>query len=297
MSDRYSSRPSNLGSLRDRLALAARWEGVPFGRLQRHVAVLVVAEFMASLTDTGGFPAILVKGGSALEFRCGVSRSRASRDVDAVTGHDLHVLLQELAVAASRGWQGFTGALTEPEAIDVPELAVKPLRFTVKVKYAGAPFVSVPVEVSPAEAGNADEVEWATSSALELVGLPMATPVPCMTIPWQVGQKLHAVTTKLSDGRPNDRAHDLVDLQILEALAPAESLADIRRACLAVFEVRAQQHWPPQVAVPAHWASIYTAALESVPEMGFAVDVHQAAAQVNAFIRRVDEHRDQQPRT
>lgn len=43
MSSPYSSPPANLRSLRDRLVQAAKREGFVFGRLQHHVAVLVVA--------------------------------------------------------------------------------------------------------------------------------------------------------------------------------------------------------------------------------------------------------------
>jgi hypothetical protein len=38
---------------------------------------------------------------------------------------------------------------------------VKLRRFTVKLKYQGAPIVSVPVEVSPEEAGNTEAIDWA----------------------------------------------------------------------------------------------------------------------------------------
>ena len=48
-----------------------------------------------------------------------------------------------------------------------------------------------------------------------------------MTLPWQIAQKLHAVTAELDGGRVNDRAHDLVDLQILEALVFAEPMGPV----------------------------------------------------------------------
>lgn len=52
----------NLRALRDRPTQAAKREGVAFGRLQQHVGVLVVTQFMASLTDENGLPLLLVKG-------------------------------------------------------------------------------------------------------------------------------------------------------------------------------------------------------------------------------------------
>jgi len=149
----------------------SRRKGVVFGRLQQHVGVLVVSQLMNALSDEKGRPHLLVKGGTSLELRRGIALSRASRDLDAVTRQDLELVWQALAAAAAQGWEGFTGVLTEPESIDVPGLIVKPCRFMVKLKYQGAPFVSVPVEVSPQEAGNTDEVDWTHSPALELVDL------------------------------------------------------------------------------------------------------------------------------
>ena len=60
-----------------------------------------------------------------------------------------------------------------------------------------------------------------------------------MTVPWQIAQKLHAVTSVLGEGRVNDRAHDLVDLQLLEGLLPPTELSSTRSACIAVFVARA----------------------------------------------------------
>lgn len=75
-----------------------------------------------------------------------------------------------------------------------------------------------PIEVSPVEAGNADGYDEITSDAMTLVGLPDSVAVPCMTLPWQIAQKIHACTDPVEKPRSNDRAHDLVDLQLLEAL-------------------------------------------------------------------------------
>jgi hypothetical protein len=288
MNDSYAAAPKNLRSLRDRLIHVSRRDGVAFGRLQQHVGVLVVSQLMGALTGEDDQPFLLIKGGSALELRCGIAQSRASRDLDAVTRHDIQLVWRALAESARHGWEGFTAVLTEPEAIDVPGLVTKPHRFTVKLKYQGAPFVSIPVEVSPQEAGNTHAMDWAHSPALGLVGLPLSQPIPCMTIPWQIAQKLHAVTAALPDGRLNDRAHDLVDLQILAALVIDESLDSVRQACVAVFDARSQQLWPPMVTVHEHWPRIYTEAVSSVGDLGLAEDVQDAALFVNDFVRRVD---------
>lgn len=218
--------------------------------------MIVVAQFAIMITDESGTPLLLVKGGSSLELRRGIADSRTSKDFDAVACRNIETIYEQLADAGEVGWAGFTAILTVPEAIDVPGMPVKPRRFTAKLSYHGQAFATVPIEVSPVEAGNADQFDTLTSDALSLVGVPATVTVACMTVPWQIAQKLHAVTAVLDEPKINDRAHDLVDLQLLEALLPEADLPATRSACIAVFETRAQQPWPPKVTAPPHWPPI-----------------------------------------
>lgn len=194
----------------------------------------------------------------------------------------------KLVEAGGGGWNGFTVVFTPPAPFVIPALQATAYRLTAKVAYWGKPFVSVPVEMSPVEAGNADSCEPVASRALELVGLPSGDAVPCMTLPWQIAQKLHACTETPDDDRRNDRAHDLVDLQLLEALLADDELTKVREACLAVFEARDAQTWPPVLVAPTHWRSIYLRALEGLEHLGLAADVGQVEATVQAFINRID---------
>lgn len=288
MTKPYSSPPSNLRSLRDRLTQAANRQGVVFGRLQRHVAMIVVAQFSATLIDDSGAPLLLVKGGSSLELRRGIPDSRTSKDFDTVARRDIESVHEQLADAGEVGWEGFTATFTVPEEIDVPGMPIKPRRFTAKLSYRGQAFASVPIEVSTVEAGNVDQFDILTSDALGLVGVPAAVAVPCMTLPWQIAQKLHAVTAVLEEPKFNDRAHDLVDLQLLEGLLPDTDLMQTRGACIAVFEARAQHPWPPRVAVPAHWPAIYSRSLEGLDHLELAATVDAAAEAVQRFVARID---------
>ena len=115
-----------------------------------------------------------------------------------------------LADSGEVGWEGFTATtiFTSPEEIDVPGLPVKPSRFVAKLSYHGQPFASVPIEVSMVEAGNAESFDAVSSDALALVGVSFAVTVPCMTLPWQIAQKLHACTATMRPPKINDRAHD-----------------------------------------------------------------------------------------
>lgn len=289
MTQPYSSPPTNLRSLRDRLTQAAQRQGVVFGRLQRHVAMIVVAQFAATLTDDSGAPLLLVKGGSSLELRRGIPDSRTSKDFDTVARRDIEEIHEQLADSGEVGWEGFTAIFTAPEEIDVPGIPVKPRRFTAKLNYRGKPFASVPIEVSTVEAGNADQFDILTSEALGLIGVPVAVAVPCMTISWQIAQKLHAVTAVVEAPRVNDRAHDLVDLQLLEGLLPDADLLPTRSACIAVFEARAQHPWPPRVAALPHWPPIYAGALEGLDHLELAATVEDAAEVVRRFVERIDK--------
>ncbi len=264
----------------------SRREGLVFGRLQQHIGVLVVSQFMRTLTDEEGRPRLLIKGGSALELRRGITQARATRDLDAVTSVDLELVWQTLADSAARGWEGFTAVLTEPEVIDIGTHAAKPAA-SPSSSSARVPHSSH--RLSLAEPGNTETVDWTHSPAFELVGLSGSQPIPCMTIPWQIAQKLHAVTATLPDGGLNDRAHDLVDLQILEAFIIEQPLAAVRHACIEVFEARAQPPWPPTVTVHLHWPRIYAQALSSVDGLGLAPDAQQASALVTDLIARVDD--------
>jgi hypothetical protein len=282
-----------LRSLRDRLTQAAQRQGVVFGRLQRHVAMIVVAQFAAMLTDDSGAPLLLVKGGSSLELRRGIPDSRTSKDFDTVARRDIETVHEQLADAGETGWEGFTATFTVPEEIDVPGMPVKPRRFTAKLSYRGQHFASLPIEVSNVEAGNADQFDTLTSDALGLVGVPAAVAVPCMTIPWQIAQKLHAVTAVLEAPRVNDRVHDLVDLQLLEGLLPDADLSPTRSACIAVFEARAQHPWPPGVAALPHSPPIYSGALEGLEHLELARTVDAAVEAVQRFVARIDAASDE----
>lgn len=287
MTARYDSSPSNLRALRDRLAAAAKREGVVFGRLQQHVGVLVVAQFMNLACDVDGAPALLVKGGASLELRRGIPESRTSKDLDAVIRGDIATVYERLADAGADGWEGFTATFTAPVAFEVPGLVGKPHRLTAKLAYQGKPFVSVPIEISPIEAGNAEEFDTVSSDALTLVGVSESVAVPCMTLPWQIAQKIHACTEPVEAPRTNDRARDLVDLQLLEALTVDDSLAETDAACRAVFEARGKHAWPPTLVVQPGWDVIYVRALEGLESIRLAADLDEAIVRVQGFIDRI----------
>ncbi|MFT4166925.1 MAG: nucleotidyl transferase AbiEii/AbiGii toxin family protein [Microlunatus sp.] len=289
MTSRYDSAPTNLRALRDRLTAVAKRENVVFGRLQQHVGVLVATQFLSGVTDNQGDPMLLVKGGVSLELRRGIAESRTSKDLDAVIRGDIEAVHDQLTEAGDLGWEGFTARFTPPAAFEVPGLTSTAYRFTAKLSYLGKPFVSVPIEVSPIEEGNADTHDRLRSDALALVGLPNSDAVPCMTLPWQVAQKIHASTDPVDELRTNDRAHDLVDRQLLESLVDDDLLAPTRAACVAVFAARGKHEWPPDLVAWPHWPGIYARAKEGLEQLRLAPDIDQAVVRVQAFIKRIED--------
>lgn len=78
---------------------------VVFGRLQRHVAMIVVAQFAAMLTDDNGTPLLLVKrivAGAAP----GHPRFADLEDFDTVARLDIEEVHERLAEAGETGWEG-----------------------------------------------------------------------------------------------------------------------------------------------------------------------------------------------
>ena len=67
---------------------------------------------------------------------------------------------------------------------------------------------------------------------------------------------MHVVNPRTGD---NDRAHDLVDLQILEHDEPFD-LAKIRSTATRLFAARGTTRWPPTVIAYENWETIYAEA-------------------------------------
>ena len=75
------------------------------------------------------------------------------RENPATTPHPTREISVSLVDAGEEGWEGFTAVFTPASAFTVPGLVSQPHRLTAKLSYRHKPFVSVPIEVSPMEAG------------------------------------------------------------------------------------------------------------------------------------------------
>jgi hypothetical protein len=283
--------PSNLTSLRARLRNHARELHQLETRVQRRLAALVVNEIFLTVNDEEDWPAVLVKGGTAIDLRRGTAPARLSKDWDGAVRGDLDEFIGHARTALANGWSGFTGRLTRESEIDVPGLAVRPRRFDVKLDYRGKPFATVPVELSPAEGRTGEEHDLVVPVEYSAIGLEPRGPVYCLSLRYQIAQKIHACTDPLDGIRDNDRARDLVDLQLLVLLLDVDALPSIRTACLEVFGGRQRHTWPPAVRTWPAWPSLYGAAITNLGG-DVLTDVDEAAEWLREFLRAIEASAD-----
>lgn len=202
-------------------------------------------------------PGGAVKGGSAIKLRFGESVTRFTTDLDVARATTLDDFLGELEENLQTGWNGFTGAVVPREPAspkDVPTpYVMRP--YDIKLSYNGSPWCTVQLEVGHNEIGDADDPDWGMPGDVRemfaSLGLPEPGPVPLMPLHHQVAQKLHAVTSPGSD-----RAHDLIDLQVMAAGGKID-LRRTRETCERLFIYRNLQPWPPTAVAGDTWSEAY----------------------------------------
>ena len=245
-------------------------------RLSRAIANVIVAQML---------PDGVVKGGSSLMFRYGGDMTRYTRDMDTARVMGLEAYLDKLEERLNAGWNGFTGRLQRvepPHPEGVPQVYVM-VPYDIKLSYNDRPWQTVRIEIGHNEIGDADEAELEYPSdiadVLEQLGFPRPLPVPVMKLPYQIAQKIHAVTTEGAE-----RPHDLIDLQLMCSNSEVD-LAATRKICLRLFDYRRRQNWPPKIVRGSTWDTLYADA-----GRGLAVleTVDEAVAWANGLIERID---------
>lgn len=279
--------PSNLTSLRARLRNHARDVRQVETRVQRRLAALVVNEiFLAADLGIEG-PPVLIKGGTAIDLRRGTAPARLSKDLDAAVRGDLDDFIAQARALLDTGWSGFTGRLARETEIAVPGLLVKPRRFDVKLDYLGKAFATVPVELSQTEGRSGDEHDPITVDEYNAIGLAPRGPVHCLSVRYQIAQKIHACTDPLDGKRDNDRARDLIDLQLLALVVDDGQLTSIRAASVEIFSGRRRHAWPPTVRIWPAWPTLYSAAASTLGD-DVIPNVEQAADWLRTFIDTIE---------
>ena len=228
---------------------------------------------------SGDGPVFLVKGGVSIELRLGL-RARATKDVDLVFRGDADEMLDALEEAFEQPYAGF--AIRRKGAVeDIRDTGSR--RLEIQLSFAGRDWQTLQLEVARPEADEMELVPVAVGIAE--FGLDGPQRVACLSLRFQVAQKLHAVTEQPPD-RANLRFWDLIDLILLEALLE-DDLTPVRDAAMSIFAERGTHAWPPELVVPDAWREPYAA---GAAELGadLPVDVDEAAARVRRLIAAID---------
>lgn len=275
--------PPNLRSLEARIRNLAREQELPEGRVRRLIGIVVVGQVLAQTK------AAAVKGASSLEIRVGTRSARVSGDLDMLRHQSLEVFRDQLAQALRDGWGGFAGTLVDVGEIPAPVPdGYRPHRFRVKLQFRGGDFGTILVEVAPSEIGAEGSVDAVAVSDAETwfakLGLPIPEPVPTLPLEHQIAQKLHACTLADTEQWTNDRAHDLVDLQLAVRIYDG-SLTDIREIATRLFAARQQHDWPPVVTERRGWTARYAAEADGLDVLE---SLDDAIAWANRLIEQIE---------
>ena len=257
------------------------------------VASTVVIAALQQVTDQTGVPTFLLKGGTMLQHRLGLT-ARATKDIDGLIRGDVDAFIEALDVVLTKPWGPFTMTRSEIEIIEVPARVLKPRRCYVFVALRGQPWRTVKIELAPDEGGAGASPEVVAAPILAGFGLDGPDELVVLAMRYQIAQKLHACSDPHNPPMSiNERPRDLVDLVLLRDLVDLEgtpTLSEIRDATVRVFEARAQDAvalnlsprlWPCVVVAYPHWLTDYATA---AADGGVTLTLTEGVAAVNDWI-------------
>lgn len=253
----------------------AKLTGTAPARVRRWLSVMVLLGALDRVREAD--PVFLLKGGVAMEMRLR-GRARATKDVDLVFVGDPQDLGDDLDHALADPYSEFSFQRREIDAAGGGRFQ----RLEVKLIYRGRSWSTLRLEVAAPDSQAVDG-EPVPAIPIGEFGIDGPEAVPCLSLRYQIAQKLHAVTERFPD-RDNERFRDLIDLIICRDLV--EEIAPVKEACLDTFAARAKHDWPPELIISAAWAEPYVAL---AIEMDFPIqDIEEAAAQVRELIAEID---------
>lgn len=259
------------------LSSHARDTGTTAARIRRWVTTMVLIGALDRVRSVDDSHRFVIKGGVALELRLGL-RARATQDVDMTFHGQPNELLESLRLAFSTAYSGFEFQAGEP----VPIGATGAHRVEVRVRYLTKNWATTRVEIAVTPALPVD-VDLVPAIGLEDFRLNGPDNVATLSLPYQIAQKIHAVTERFPTGE-NTRVRDIVDLLLLEDLV--DDLATVRDACVEVFGERATHEWPPVITTYDSWSTMFE---RIAAELDFPIATLSAAVDAtNALIARID---------
>jgi hypothetical protein len=251
---------------------------------------------MGSIVVAQMLPDSIVKGGTGIAFRIGLTNSRASADLDvtrfeAMSSEDFQ---EQFSANLRRGWSGFTGVLVvRPIHIreEIPvAYRVQPMQ--VRLAFQGSTFRTIDVEVTREEIigtqGNIEDIADDLLELFESIGLQRPNPVALLTVEAQIAQKLHACTSVDSLGQ-NDRVHDLIDIQLLSQYRDID-FSELARLAQRTFQIRGGLSWPPRIVPRAGWQSRYTELSVGLDVLQFSECISWANDLISRAVEKLADH-------
>ena len=246
-------------------------------RLQRWLnAMMSPRSSTVSATRTTSLSSLL-KGGVAMELRLKL-RARATSDYDAAFRARADEIIDLLDEALAQPWNGFDVTRDAVEAIE----NTNAVRVRLRLTYKGRSWGSVKLEMAPVEGKMGSELDRVPAAPMEPLQVPVPDCVNCVSLRYQVAQKLHACTEVFAAGRENDRFRDVMDILLVEEMLRDSSLARVQEACIDIFRVREKHSWPPSVTVYSSWREPFA---KLARDNGFTPeDIDEAVASLTALI-------------
>lgn len=286
--------PAGASVLQSWVNRAAAQTGIAPSRLNTLIGNSVVLAALQRSRHADGLPRFLLKGGTQLEARFGLT-ARATKDLDILFRGAFEQYLTEIDAALANPVTPFDLERGEVEEIAVPGRRTCPQRMKIGLKMRGRTVFSVTLEVAPDEGGAGAEPELLVLPSLAHFGVQGAEEVAALALEFQVAQKFHACTDPPQDGRPNNRVHDIVDLLLVkQAFFPDGcDLSRVRAAAEAVFAARRDEltaaglparNWPPVVVAYGHWPAPYTALADRAGLVG---NLDVAVAELNTWVSAI----------
>lgn len=242
---------------------------------------MIITAILDRVRDENEEPIFLLKGGVAIELRLKL-RARTTSDCDLayrVRSEEIFDLIDE---AIRDPWNGFQVTRGVPETREGTAFQ----RVDMKLSYKGRSWGTLPVELAPAEGNMAAEADLIEADGLADLQVPLPERVRCLSVRYQVAQKIHACTEVFDEPPENDRFQDIMDLLLLEEMIRNVGLSQTREACVEIFELRRKQPWPPTVTVYESWPEPYRTLCD---ENDFdPSDIYEAARRLQALIDDID---------
>lgn len=240
------------------LARVARKQGLDQERLRRWVSFLALCGVLERAVTDGVLDGYYLKGGVAMEIRFATG-ARATKDMDIGLDGERSNRMKTLERALALGFDAFTFRLkAQTRNMDMADT----IRVPVAVQYRSRAWQTIDVDLGPTGAGSVELVRPAIHGLVEL-GLPMISPIRCLSLADQLAQKLHACTGPHSEGR----ARDILDILLIDLLGNLD-YSKVRKAAVRLFSERATHAFPPEISIPPHWHVLFRA---MAVELGYPV--------------------------